>query len=196
MPGESQRWFQRASLFFGLGAARSVRAIYNAELVQRGKAADHSRAVPSSWSKASKRFEWHRRAEKFDEWRRLEIFNAGNAQDTERIKKLDVLIDKLSEKALQILDAIDVTDAKIDDLAKLVTALLSALDLMAKHTGGYAPQRVEHTGRDGKAIEVEERSVKVVFYMPEIAPLDADLGDQAAISDVPDAVEAGQRNAE
>lgn len=198
MRGESQQWFMRASLFFGLGAARSIRAVYNAELVQRGKAANYSKAVPSSWSKAAKRFEWHRRAKAFDDWRRLEVFGAGNAKDTERIKKLDKLIDKLSEKSLQLLDNIDVAEAKIDDLAKLVTALLSAIDLMAKHTGGYAAQRIEHTGKDGKAIEVEERKFNAFFYMPKIDEID-DItagGDEAAIDDGIDALAAGQSDAE
>lgn len=197
MPGESQRWFMRLSLFAGLGAARSIRAVYNAELVARGATPGSSRAVPSSWTKAAKRFEWLRRAEKFDEWRRKELFATGNAQDTERIKKLDALINKLCERAMEALDSVDLSLASVDEVAKLTTQLLSAIDLMAKHTGGYAAQRVEHTGRDGGAIEVEERKLNVFWYMPQIQEVDDVAGSegQTAISGGDDAGEAEQSDA-
>ncbi len=168
MPGENDAWFQRFSLYAAMGAGRSVRAVYNAELAKRGKPSLRSKPVPSSWTQASHRFEWQRRAKAFDEWRRAEIFNAGNAQDTERIKKLDSLINKLSERCLTLLDHMVLADIEPEDLSRLITALLSAIDLMAKHTGGYSASRVEITGKDGGKIEVEETQVSVVFYMPEI----------------------------
>lgn len=168
LPGESQRWFQRASLYFAMGACRSIRAVYNAELAKLGKAAARSKPVPSSWTQASHRYEWLRRAEAFDEWRRKEIFATGNAQDTERIKKLDDLINKLSERCLNLLDSLNMAEIKPEDLSRLITALLQAIDLMAKHTGGYPASRVEITGKDGGKIEIEETQISVVFYMPEI----------------------------
>lgn len=173
MPGENQRWYSRFSEYLAMGAGRSFRAVYNHE-----KGNERSKSVASSWTKAAKRFEWQRRAEAYDVWRRAEVFNVGNAQDTERVKKLDVLIDALYKRTL------DMLDTAAPDIAfneKLVASLATAIDLMAKHTGGYAA-RIEHTGKDGKAIEVhseEERTMRVVFYMPEIAPLP---GNQDALA--------------
>lgn len=196
MPGESQRWFQRASLYFAMGACRSIRAVYNAELAKLGKASKASKSVPSSWTKASHRYEWQQRAKAFDEWRRKEIFATGNAQDTERIKKLDDLINKLSERCLALLDSLDMAEIKPEDLSRLITALLSAIDLMAKHTGGYPAVRVEHTGKDGGKIEVEETQVSVVFYMPEIEqnPLEGLQGDgsNGSVDHVVDAEHTGE----
>lgn len=168
LPGENNDWFQRFSLYAAIGAGRSVRSVYNAELAKKGKPSLRSKPVPSSWTQASHRYEWLRRAKAFDEWRRAEIFNAGNAQDTERIKKLDSLIDKLSSRCLDLLDSLDMAEIKPEDLSRLISALLSALDLMAKHTGGYSASKVEITGKNGGKIEVEETQVSVVFYMPEI----------------------------
>lgn len=188
MPNEDARWFQRASMYFALGAARSVRAVYNAELVARGKPSEHSKPVPSSWSQASKRYEWQRRAAAFDGWRRKQVFSSGNAQDTERIKKLSELIDRLCERCMAMLAKEDAEPFfSVDGAAKLVNALLAAIDLMAKHTGGYAAQRIEHTGKDGGAIEVEETKLNVVIYMPEVDSLEIVDGENAGqISEVPD----------
>src|SRR5579859_8067788 len=163
MVGENAAWFQRFSLYAAMGAARSVRAVYNAELAQRnaGQAdlanqvlqGQQSKAVPSSWTRASHRYEWQRRAEAFDAWRRKEIFATGNASDLARIGRLDKLIEKLCDRIMALLD-LPIVEVAFDPeaIAKLANALLSAMDLMAKHTGGYAPQRHEITGKDGKAI--------------------------------------------
>jgi len=187
MVGENAAWFQRFSLYAAMGAGRSVRAVYNAELAQRnvGQAdlamqilqSQQSKAVPSSWTRASHRYEWQRRAKSFDAWRRKEVFATGNASDLARIETLDKVIEKLSKKCIAILDVINVESADIEQLAKLITALLSAMDLMAKHTGGYGPQRVEHTGKDGKAIEVEETRLNVFFYVPEVEHLEDPASD-------------------
>lgn len=174
MPGEDAngaKWFQRFSLYAGLGAARSVRAVYNAELSQRGKPSEHSKPVPSSWTQASHRFEWQRRAKAYDEWRRKQVFSSGNAQDTERIKKLDALAEKMHSAILADLDTLPVSD-------KYIAQYLAVLDMLAKLTGGYAPQRLEHTGKDGAPIEIEETKFNVVFYMPDVDKIDEiDVGD-------------------
>lgn len=177
MPSESPQWFQRFSLYAGLGAARSIRAVYNAELAQRGKPSEHSKPVPSSWTQAARRCEWQRRAEAFDAWRRAQVFSSGNAQDTERIKKLDVLAERMHSRIVDEIDSMPVND-------KYIAAYMSIMDMLAKLTGGYAPQRLEHTGKDGGKIEVEETQVKVVFYVPEV--------DQVEISDSADLREVGE----
>lgn len=184
MDGEDAKWFHRASLYFAMGACRSVRAVYNAELAERGKPSQVSKSIPGSWHQATHRFEWQRRAEAFDAWRRKEIFNTGNAADAERIKKLDGLIEKLSSACSDALDCMDMAKVRPEDLSRLITALLSAIDLMAKHTGGYAATRVEHTGKDGGKIELEESRVNVVFYMPDIDPIEDLAGHTVPVEDV------------
>lgn len=171
MQCEDSRWYERFARYLALGAARSVRAVYNAELANRGKAAEHSKPVPSSWTQASHRFEWQRRAKAYDEWRRKSVFSSGNAQDTERVKKLDALAEKMHRAILENLDSMPVND-------KYIAAYMSIMDMLSKLTGGYAPTRLEHTGKDGGAIEVEETKFNVVFYVPEVDPVDqVDVGD-------------------
>lgn len=172
MSGEDSRWYERFSRYLALGAARSVRAVYNAELSQRGKPSEHSKPVPSSWTQKSREFRWVQRAEAYDAWRRKQVFSTGNAQDTERVKKLDALAERMHSAILADLDTMPVND-------KYIGQYLAVLDMLAKLTGGYAPakQLVEHTGKDGAPIEIEEKA-KVIFYMPEIDPV-----DQAAICD-------------
>jgi hypothetical protein len=168
-PDESARWYNRFAQFLALGAGRSVRAVYNAE-----KNHASSKPTPASWTEASHRFDWVGRAEQYDAWRREIVFSTGNAQDTERIKKLDMLIEKLCELITTIIERVDPGFADIDQLTKLIAQFLAAIDLLAKHTGGYAPQRIEHTGKDGGKIEVsEERKVQVVFYLPEVEDIEA-----------------------
>jgi hypothetical protein len=166
--------------------------VYNAELAERGKGSSISKSIPGSWHEASRNFQWQQRAKAYDEWRRKEVFTTGNAQDTERIKKLDKLIDRLSERCLTALEHISVAKMDPEDLSRLLTALLSAIDLMAKHAGGYPATRIEHTGKDGGKIEVEETKLNVVWYMPEVAPLDdSGPGDSEAVEDVQGVDEAG-----
>lgn len=163
--GENNRWYQRFSDYLALGAARSVRAVYQAE-----KGNEYSKSVPASWTEAAHRYEWPRRAEAYDAWRRAAVFQAGNARDTERVRKLDALIDKLYDRTIAMLQDAP-PEAVFSD--RLIAQFLAAIDVMAKHTGGYT-QRHEVTGKDGNAIQVEgEASMQVVFYVPEIAEIPA-----------------------
>lgn len=167
MPGENQRWYQRFAEYLAMGAGRSVRGVYNRE---RGN--DRSKAVPASWSEATHRFEWQRRAEAYEAWRRLKVFDQGNAKDTERVDKLNRLIDKLFERAMASLDDSDVS------VDKIIAQLLAAVDLMAKHTGGYASPGGGKAGKDGSEDGDEETPrMQVFFYLPKIEELPAGIVD-------------------
>ncbi|GCE14181.1 hypothetical protein [Tengunoibacter tsumagoiensis] len=169
-PGENDRWYQRFSQYLAAGASRSIRGVYNAE-----RRNERSKPVPASWTAAAKMFDWQRRAAAYDAWRRAEVFAAGNASDLERVKKLDTLIEKLHGKAMAELEKLDVdADFSAETTAKVVGQLLAAVDVMAKHTGGYASQP---GGKGGKALSVsvsagagedEEQRLRVVFYMPDV----------------------------
>ncbi len=162
---ENARWYQRFSDYLALGAGRSVRGVYNRE-----KGNDHSKPVPASWTEAAHRYEWQRRAEAYDAWRRAAVFQAGNAADTERVRKIDEVIEALHARVVAMLETAP-PEVFVND--RLLTQYFAALDLMAKHTGGYAPQRIEHTGKDGDAIKVESDTpaMQVVFYLPEVGEL-------------------------
>ena len=158
MPGESNLWYDRFARFLAQGATRSVRAVYQEE-----KGNEHSKSVPASWTEASHRYDWPRRAQAYDAFQRRRIFSSGNAQDTERIKKLDALAERMHARLESSLDTLEVNE-------KFIAQYLAVLDLLAKHTGGYAPQRHELTGKDGGKIEIEEeQTMRVVFYVPEVA---------------------------
>jgi len=177
MPGENQRWYQRFVQYVAMGAARSVRGVYNAEQRHLGKGTERSRAVPASWTQAAKRFEWQRRAAAFDAHERQRLLAAGNASDLERIAKLDELAERMQQRLIERIDFVAVD-------ARFIERYLGVLDLLAKHTGGYAAQRVELSGKDGKAIQVESdetSTMRVVFYVPEVGKID---GDNPALDDV------------
>ncbi|HEX3642578.1 MAG TPA: hypothetical protein VHV10_14905 [Ktedonobacteraceae bacterium] len=168
-PDESNFWYARFSEYLALGPLRTKLAVYNAERARKGpKEPDNSKSLPTSWRDAAKRFDWIKRAESFDAWRRKEVFTYRNAQDTERVKKLDEIVELLHARVLAMLESA-MADERFNE--KLMAQYLSTLDLMAKHVGGYGPQRIEHTGKGGKPIEVEETKLNVFWYMPQIEPL-------------------------
>ncbi len=159
-PGEASRWYNRFRVYLSLGHVRSVREVY-----RREKGYIRSRAVPSSWNQIYRQFEWRRRAEAYDEHQRKIAFSDGMASDTERVKKLNELAECLYVRLKTEIDTMPVND-------RLLAQYLALVDLLAKHTGGYVPQRIEHTGKDGGPIEVtEDRQVHVVFYVPEPDPI-------------------------
>jgi hypothetical protein len=164
-PDENDLWFGRFCEFLKLGYTRSVREVYRAE-----KRNAKSRSVPQSWSDAYHKFAWKSRARAFDAALRERVFKTGNASDEERIRKLDRLIEGLFERVGFML-ANAPQDEKFNGFT--IDRLLTAMDLMAKHTGGYV-ERHEITGKDGGPVEVD--GFKTIFYLPEIA----ELPEQAA----------------
>jgi len=115
------------------------------------------------WYTQARLFDWRKRAEAHDTWQRQVLFSKGNAADTERVRKLDELAEQMYTKLMAELASLPVNE-------KFIERYLSVMNLLAKHTGGYAPQRLEHTGKNGGKIEIDEeqRQVNVVFYVPEI----------------------------
>lgn len=160
--GENNRWYQRFSSYLALGPMRSVREVYR---VEKGLA--HSKSVPASWSDAYHRFKWAERAKAYDDWRRREVFSKGNAADAERVKKLDKVIDGIYDRTMHMLEHAPKYEEKFNGF--IIDRLLTAMDLMAKHTGGYV-ERHEVTGKDGGKIEVDGMASQVFFYLPQAEP--------------------------
>jgi hypothetical protein len=159
LPKENNLWYSRFSQYLALGPTRSIREVCRLEKRNGG-----ATSPGAPWFKAAQRFDWQGRAQAYDAYQRQLVMTHGNALDTERVKKLDELIDKLYTRAMAVLETAP-SDVQFSE--KLVVSLLNAMDIMARHTGGYAPRRVEHTGKDGKAIEVQEQQMHVIFYVPE-----------------------------
>lgn len=160
LPEENNLWYSRFSAYLALGPARSMREVYRQE---KGK--PHSTAVPGTWNTMFRQFDWRARAMAYDEYTRKKVFTQGNASDTERIKNLSLLAERMYIRLMAEIDTIEVNE-------RFLAQYLTLLDLLAKHTGGYV-HRVEHTGKDGKPIEVQdEQTMRVIFYMPEIGSFD------------------------
>lgn len=185
--GENDRWYQRFSQYLALGATRSVRAVYNAE-----KSNECSHAVPASWTKATRQFDWKSRAHDYDAWQRRLLFAHGNASETEQVTKLDDLAQKLYDRSV-LMFTVAPAEEKFND--KLIAQLLAVFDALAKRTGSLAPQRHEVTGKHGNAIEVheeQETTMRVVFYLPEIAHLEElDSTELLSGDDEPKQLEGG-----
>lgn len=167
LPEENGLWYGRFTEYLKLGYKRSVRAVYCAE-----RGLEHSQSVPQSWSDAYKNFAWQARAKAYDDWRRREVFERGNAADTERVKKLDATIEKLYVRVEKMLENAP-EDEKFNGF--LLDRLFAAMELIAKHTGGLTERR-EVTGKDGGPVEVEG-TVKTIFYLPELDALPEQLLD-------------------
>jgi hypothetical protein len=172
--GESGLWYSRFSQYLALGPTRSIREVYRLE-----KGDKLSKTPGKNWAKASQDFRWQARAQAYDDHQRKLIFTHRNALDTERVKKLDELIENLYVRATELLGS-----TTPEDLPKILDTLLKALHLMAKQTGSYAPARIEHTGKDGKPIEVHseaEQQMRVIFYVPKARPIE---DNQAIITSI------------
>lgn len=107
-PKEPALWHERFQRYLYLGPARSLIAVYRAEAKSEKSAAERARArnVPGAWFAAVKRWNWHVRAEAFDDAERKrrdelyaaradEILQSGFAQRFARIAELNRLAELL-----------------------------------------------------------------------------------------------------
>lgn len=107
-PKEPALWHERFQRYLYLGPARSLIAVYRAEAKSEKSAAERARArnVPGAWFAAVKRWNWHARANAFDDAERKrrdelyaaradEILQSGFAQRFTRIAELNRLAELL-----------------------------------------------------------------------------------------------------
>lgn len=107
-PKEPALWHERFQRYLYLGPARSLIAVYRAEAKSEKSAAERARArnVPGAWFAAVKRWNWHARANAFDDAERKrrdelyaaradEILQSGFAQRFIRIAELNRLAELL-----------------------------------------------------------------------------------------------------
>ncbi len=164
---ENGLWYGRFTEYLKLGYKRSVRAVYSAE-----RGLEHSQSVPQSWSDAYKNFAWQARAKAYDDWRRREVFERGNASDVKRIEKLDVTIERLYARVEKMLENAP-EDEKFNGF--LLDRFFAAMDLMAKQTG--ATENARQARKDGVIAETET-TTKTIFYTPELDALPEQLLDE------------------
>jgi len=101
MNGEPHKWFVRFNNFRLMGPSRSILACYNGEKVGRGGKKGHH--VTSSWQTQSDSWKWRERAEAWDLWQISQKDEAEKAKiKSIRDKELE-LVQKIVEKAEQML---------------------------------------------------------------------------------------------
>lgn len=112
-PKEPALWHERFQRYLYLGPARSLIAVYRAEAKSEKSAAERARArnVPGAWFAAVKRWNWHARANAFDDAERKkrdalyasradEILTSGFAMRFTRIAELNRLAELLQAELL------------------------------------------------------------------------------------------------
>lgn len=125
-PDEKYLWYARFLFYLDLGPSRklltAVHEYEKAENSRKGRNKSLSKKVPGSWDDACKLWEWKKRAESCDSWKRKQlelartayeqaILNHGYANSYYRIQRLDELASQLHTE-LQEKDKVWLPDVK------------------------------------------------------------------------------------
>lgn len=168
---EPNLWYSRFLIFRDLGPTRSIHAAWKLE-PKKVKKGQKKLNIPPIWYDAAKKFQWHERAAAYDTYRREKVFTEGYAYDLNRIKKLDEIAAKMTEKVEAMLANMKPSKGGFQEF--LYTAYLDTLDALAKETGGRAP-----VGKPDVNVNVNTMQ-RVVFFDPE-----AQVGDDIDLEMVP-----------
>lgn len=103
LPDEPTYWYSLFDKFRLMGPTRTLRKFYRQERAARGKRdIEVNEGISSYWSKMATNWRWRERAEAWDEVVRegqedevVEVLGAGLALSHERIRKLELLAEKL-----------------------------------------------------------------------------------------------------
>ena len=140
---ENNLWHSRFLIFRDMGPVRSILGAQRIECHRVNK--EPPRWTARSWREKSVEYQWHKRAEAWDEYQRREVFNDGYAYDLVRIKKINTLLDMLEKRLFDALNNMKPTKGGFPDF--IAGRYLEALDAIAKETGGRV--RVTETKLDG-----------------------------------------------
>ena len=158
MPDEPSLWYDRFLLYAQMGPSRSVLGTFNAERAQKG--AKRVVSLPGAWQEATKKWEWKKRAEAYDELRRKHIFTQGYASELVRVEKMDKLAQALEARiAKMLLCMAEPEKGKAKFNSFLYDMYLKTLDAIAQETGGRVKKQ-EITGANGGPLDV-------LLYLPE-----------------------------
>lgn len=199
-PDEPNKWYARFLLYMQLGTNRTLMRVLHDEEARNGKT-KQSVSPPRSWFDLYHTWQWKSRAEAYDEeQRRLEaqrkaeeqalyeqqrkhILESGFALMHERVKTLDALTRKL-QAYTDDENNIWLTGAKGETVFNdgLFREIRAHLDDIAKELGERVKlSKQELTGKDGGALEVENKINVHVFYPqqepnPEFEEMDEEEG--------------------
>lgn len=135
--GEDTMWYDRFFVFLRMGPSRTLLgAVHEVEKAQKS-AEKHSVSIPGAWSDAAKKWDWRKRAEAWDDYRRKQVFTTGNAYDVTRVEKLNKYSELLESEIDKMLKAL--AKKKIDKPwfnQFLYEKYLQSLEALAAETGG------------------------------------------------------------
>ena len=135
---EPTLWYERFLVYLQMGPARTLLgAVHEVEKAEKSGKKRSSR-VPGAWDNAVEEWDWKKRAEAWDDYRRKQVFTTGNAYDVTRVEKLN----KYSEALEAELDKVMAALARRKKITKpwfnpfLYEKYLQSLEALAAETGG------------------------------------------------------------
>lgn len=145
---EPNLWYDRFVLYLQMGPSRSLLGAENLEKDRKGLEKSGVSAS-GAWRNAAKEWNWKKRAEAWDEYRRKQVFTQGNAYDVIRVEKLNKYSEMIESEIEKMMAAL----AKRKKIAKpwfnhfMYEKYLQSLDALAAETGGRVKTtKQEHSG--------------------------------------------------
>lgn len=135
MEDEPNLWYDRFVSYLQMGPSRSLLGAANLEKVRIGQEKSDTSAS-GAWREASKQWDWKKRAEAYDEYRRKQVFIQGNAYDVNRVERLNHYSSRLEQELDKMLNALPKRPKKPWFNHFLYEKYLQTLDALAQETGG------------------------------------------------------------
>lgn len=132
---EDTLWYERFLVFLRMGPSRSLLGSVHLEEEQKS-AEKRSSSVPGAWYDASKQWNWRKRAEAYDDYRRKRVFTMGNAYDVIRVEKLNKYSERIEQELDKMFDALPKRMKKPWFNHFMFEKYLQSLDALAAETGG------------------------------------------------------------
>lgn len=138
--GEDTMWYDRFLVFLRMGPSRTMLgAVHLVEEAEKSREKQSSK-TPGAWNDAAKEWNWQKRAEAWDDYRRKQVFTTGNAYDVTRVEKLNKYSEALENEIDKMMKAL----ARRKKIEKpwfnqfLYEKYLQSLEALATETGGRA----------------------------------------------------------
>lgn len=162
--GEDTMWYDRFLVFLRMGPSRTMLgAVHLVEEAEKSREKQSSK-TPGAWNDAAKEWNWQKRAEAWDDYRRKQVFTQGNAYDVARVEKLNKYSERIEQELDKMFTAMPKKPRKGWFNHFMYEKYLQSLDALAQETGGRVKkQDITSAGEklDGP---------HVIFYMPETKP--------------------------
>jgi hypothetical protein len=132
---EQNNHYEMFLFYLHLGPSRTkLGAVHEAEKSRKKQTL--SKKVPGNWNDVYEQWNWRKRAETYDEYRRKQVFTQGNAYDLARIEKLNKYSERLEQELDKMLDSLPKTIKKPWFNHFMYEKYLQSLEALAQETGG------------------------------------------------------------